>query len=301
MRAWTIRALAALAAGGALALLPSPLRAAAQGESRLDPAGLRGCAARRPEWIWCDDFETDRIGFYFEYDSAGGRFTRRPGVGRDGSFGMRAQYVAGVTNSGHLSLAMGRTPHRYFRPVDEGRRNYRELYWRLYLRLEPGWSGGGGAKLTRAIVFAAPSWAEAAIAHVWSGTARQGNGLMLDPASGTDSAGALRTTRYNDFPNLTWIGLARGRAQIFDPRRAGAWVCIEAHARLNDPGQANGIFELWIDGESDAARTGLNFLGRYADYGFNALNVENWWNDGAPRNQERYFDDLVVSTARIGC
>ena len=214
---------------------------------------------------------------------------------------MRVQYSAGVTNSGHLSLAMGRTPDRYLKPVDDGRRNYRDLYWRIYLRLEPGWSGGGGDKLMRAIVFATPTWAEAAIAHVWSGAPRQGNTLYLDPASGTDAAGTLRATRYNDFPNLRWIGLTRGRAPIFDPDRAGRWVCIEAHARLNDPGQANGVFELWIDGESDAARSDLNFLDRYADYGWNGLNVENWWNVGAPRAQERYLDDFVVSTARIGC
>ena len=260
-----------------------------------------GCSAPRPEWIWCDDFEVDRAGSYFEYDSAGGRFVRFAGVGRDSSYGMRVRYEAGITNSGHLSLAMGRTPDRYFRPVDDGLRVHREIYWRVYLRLQPGWRGGGGYKLSRAIVFATPGWAEAAIAHVWSGRPGQGNTLLLDPASGTDPAGTLRTTRYNDFANLRWIGLTRGRAPIFDPVRAGRWVCIEAHARLNDPGMANGVLELWIDGQADARRADLNFLGRYAAYGFNALNLENWWNDGAPRTQERYLDDLVVSRARVGC
>ena len=43
-----------------------------------------------------------------------------------------------------------------------------------------GWSGGGGDKLSRAFVFANSGWAEAALAHVWSGTSAgpDGNYLM---------------------------------------------------------------------------------------------------------------------------
>jgi hypothetical protein len=39
----------------------------------------------------------------------------------------------------------------------------------------------------------------------------------------------------------------------------------------------------------------------FRDYGINAVYVENYWNDGAPHAQERYFDNFVVSTQRIGC
>jgi len=28
---------------------------------------------------------------------------------------------------------------------------------------------------------------------------------------------------------------------------------------------------------------------------------ENYWNTGSPAAQERYLDDIVVSTRRIGC
>src|SRR6266498_4072720 len=34
------------------------------------------CAAPRAGWIWCDDFEQDRLSKYFEYDNAGGNFGR---------------------------------------------------------------------------------------------------------------------------------------------------------------------------------------------------------------------------------
>ena len=56
-----------------------------------------------------------------------------------------------------------------------------------------------------------------------------------------------------------------------------------------------------MNGRLDAQRTGLNWVGGYQDYGINAVLVENYWNNGSPVVQERYLDNLVVSTQRIGC
>ena len=105
---------------------------------------LRECATPRAGWIWCDDFEQDRLSSYFEYQSDGGRFVRASGVGNEGSWGMRGRFQAGTASAGALHLAVGRTPQAYFRPVDGGTANYRELYWRMYVRTQPGWTGGAG-------------------------------------------------------------------------------------------------------------------------------------------------------------
>lgn len=258
------------------------------------------CSQPQSAWIWCDDFDQDRLGRYFEYDSRGDRFVRASGVGIGGSGAMRARFNAGDVNAGSLKLAFGKTPNSYFRPVDSGTANYREVYWRFYLRNQPGWTGGGGEKLARAIIFAGSNWSEALIAHVWSGGSG-GNYLVLDPASGTDAQGNVRTTKYNDFANLRWLGARTGTTPIFDAAHVGQWYCIETRVRVNDPGQSNGVFELWIDGNLEARVTNLNWVGSYTAYGINALFLENYWNDGSPRQQERYFDNLVVSTQRIGC
>ncbi|MHB1297852.1 MAG: Ig-like domain-containing protein [Gemmatimonadaceae bacterium] len=262
------------------------------------------CASPRAGWIWCDDFDVDRLAKYFEVDNAGGRFGRVNGVGNGGSYGMRARWSAGATNAGSLHLAVGKTPQSYFRPADAGTAKYRELYWRVYVRNQPGWVGGGGDKLSRAFVFASPStWAQAMIAHVWSGddNSSSENFLTLDPVRGTDAAGALRTTGYNDFANMTFLGLTKGTNPIFSAANVGTWHCVEARARLNDAGVANGETELWVDGVLDASKKGLNFLGSFDAYGINAVYLENFWNAGSPVAQERYLDNLVVSTQRIGC
>ena len=39
---------------------------------------------------------------------------------------------------------------------------------------------------------------------------------------------------------------------VFGQMHVGKWYCIEAHAPLNDPGRANGVFELWINGGLEA-------------------------------------------------
>lgn len=257
----------------------------------------RECASARPEWIWCDDFEQDRSASYFEVLPAKGSFVRAEAVGIGGSFGMRARFQAGQVDAGALHLAIGKTPGASFRSVG-GDAVYREIWWRVWLRLEPAWTGGGGAKLSRATVLASHGWTQAAIAHVWSG-GPDNMYLILDPASGTGADGRVVTTRYNDFERLHWLGQGRSADPVF--AAPGAWRCIEAHARLNDPGQSNGTFELWIDGRAQAHRDGLNWVGPYSEYGWNAVFLENYWNGGSPRTQERYFDNFVVSTRAIGC
>jgi len=253
-----------------------------------------------PEWIFCDDFEDPtplrRRGRYFEHDNDGGDFVVVDGVGLNGSRGMRARFQAGEVSAGALHLAFGRVPSPYFDTGIRPGEDFRDLYYRVYLRNQPGWTGSP-AKLSRAIVFAGSNWSQAMIAHLWS----SGNFLLIDPASGVNSYGLVATTKYNDLDNLRWLGQQRGITPIFAPQNAGVWSCIEAHVRLNDPGQSNGVQEFWINGKLEARRTGLNFVGSYADYGINAIFLENYWNAGSPKLQERYFDSFVVSTKPIGC
>jgi hypothetical protein len=265
-------------------------------------AALNECATLKTGWVWCDDFEQDRLNRYFEYTARNGSYVRQSTIGRNASTGMRARWQNGQVDAGALHLAFGKTPQSYFRAVDAGTAQYRDLYWRLYLRNQNGWIGGGGDKLSRAIVFASTStWAEAAIAHVWSGGANSSSFLVIDPASGTDAQGMLLTTGYNDFAHFRWLGSARSNTPVFDAAHINQWHCIETHAKLNSAGQSDGVFELWIDGQLEARKTGLNWLGNFNAYGWNSLFIENYWNNGSPAVQERYLDNLVVSTQRIGC
>jgi hypothetical protein len=100
---------------------------------------------------------------------------------------------------------------------------------------------------------------------------------------------------------MKWIGAKPGGTRLFDGTYDGKWVCVETHVKLNSAGKADGVHEFWIGDSLEASRPGLDFLGTYKDYGLNGILFENYWNSGSPQNQKRWFDNIVVSTQRVGC
>ncbi|MDB5105507.1 MAG: uncharacterized protein JWP91_3196 [Fibrobacteres bacterium] len=260
-----------------------------------------GWQVSHPDWIFCDDFEKGGAlvaqGRYFEYDDNKGDFKPAEGVGLHGSTGMRAVWQSAEVDAGNLKVGFGRAPSTYFSKGIRTDKDFREVYYRMFVRLQKGWKGNP-FKLSRATVIAKADWSQAMIAHVWGDRA---NGLQLDPARCTDEAGAVKCSGYNDFNNIQWIGAKAGTTPVFSPTYSDKWLCVEAHVRLNDPGISNGVQEYWIGDTLEAKRDGLNFLGGYKAYGINGVFLENYWNSGSPQLQERYFDNLVVSTNRIGC
>lgn len=267
---------------------------------------LGECTAWRdnhPEWIFCDDFESTAPlvapGRYFEYENNDGAFRVEAGAGFGGSTGMRVKWQKGQVGAGALHLAFGDNPDPYMAKSQIApRRKFREIYYRHYLRMEPGWRGNP-FKLSRVTVFVSPTvWIQAMVAHLWQGGEQS---LGLDPATCIGPDGQPQCTTYNDFAELRWLGARAGRTPLFSEVMAGRWLCIEHQVRLNDPGKSNGLQRLWIDGVMDAEATGLDFVASYEKYGLNALFIENYWNGGAPGPRRRDFDNIVVSSARIGC
>lgn len=256
------------------------------------------CNTPASGWIWCDDFEIDRSSDYFE-----GSADRQASMGVNGSVAGAFQFVEGSQGGGGMKIAFGRTPSSYIRAVDDGTRDYRDVYWRMFVYLPENWVGNGADKLSRAMIMAAGDWSQAMIAHVWSGAdpGDRSDLLLLDPASGTDIYGNLVTSGYNDFANLRWLGIMPSTFAVFAAENFGQWHCVEAHAKLNDPGQSNGIVQLLINNNLEAESTTLNWIGSYDAYGINAVFFENYWNNGSPVTQIRYFDNLVISTEPIGC
>lgn len=254
-----------------------------------------------PQWIFCDDFESGgalvATGRYFEHDDNGGEFVPTANVGWNNSVGMRARWQTGEASAGNLKLAFGRNPSSY---MDKGIRNtedFREIYYRHYVKMQSGWQGNP-FKLSRASVISASNWSQAMIAHIWQGT---GNQLAIDPVRCVDTDNTVKCEGYNDFANMDWLGFKNGQTPVFDTDNANRWYCVEAHVRLNDPGQSNGIQEFWVDGQLEARSDTLNFVRSFTGYAINSVFFENYWNGGSSQQQERYFDNIVVSTERIGC
>lgn len=263
------------------------------------------CKKIPPGVIFCDDFEDDipLNQKYFEVNDNNGDFIRMEKVGRDESYGMRVLWQKGEVGAGGLSKSFGKTPSNYIgRNAANPTHSFTEIYWRMDVKSQAGWTGGGPAKLSRAMCLANSNWAQGMMAHIWSGN---NNNLGMDPATGIGIDGTLKSTKYNDFNNLRWLGWKQGNIPLYSTANSGKWYCIVAHAKLNTPGLKDGIFEFWINDTLQASSTNLDWHSTWNNnpnnLHINAIFFENYWNNGSPVEQERYFDNLVISTDPISC
>jgi len=238
--------------------------------------------------IWYDDFD----GPPKAYTESTGGLDEKEHFGGSGK-SMLCLYEKGQQGKGNRKVFFGDSPTG--KVVAKGKR-FDEIYWRIYVKHQAGWTGGGPAKMSRATSIAGPDWRQAMIAHVWS----VGETLTLDPASGVRGDKVV-TTKYNDFENLHWLGNKPAATfRISIAAEAGWWVCVESRAKLNTPGKKDGVNELWIDGRLEARRENLDWRGSYADHGLNAVFLEAYWNNGSPVTQCRWYDNFVISSKPIG-
>ncbi|MBK8956094.1 MAG: T9SS type A sorting domain-containing protein [Saprospiraceae bacterium] len=265
------------------------------------------CKQAPPGTIWCDDFEEDipMSQKYFEYNHNGGDFIRLENVGRDLSYGMRVKWQKGEVGAGSLSKSFGKTPDSYIgRNAAHPGESFTEIFWRMDVKSQDGWVGGGPAKLSRAMCLANSNWAQGMMAHLWSGGPND-HYLGMDPATGIGTDGKLKATKYNDFANLRWLGFKAGNIPLYQSENSAKWYCIVGHVKLNTPGLKDGVFEFWINDTLQASSTNLDWHSTWNDnpnnLHINAIFFENYWNAGSPVEQERYFDNLVISTEKIPC
>lgn len=240
--------------------------------------------------IWFDDFD----GPLKNYTESSGDLDSETKFGPSGK-SMKCFYAESNRGVGNRKVFFGDSP--YGNVVKPGRK-FDEIYWRIYVKHQAGWTGGGPAKMSRATSIVSPAWNQAMIAHVWS----SGESLTLDPASGVPAGSdQVITTQYNDFDNLRWLGNKPvSQMKISSTAESGWWVCVESRVRLNTPGKNDGENQLWIDGRLECERTGLDWIGSYTGHGINAVFLEAYWNSGSPVDQSRWYDNFAISTRRIG-
>jgi hypothetical protein len=80
------------------------------------------------------------------------------------------------------------------------------------------------------------------------------------------------------------------------------WVCLEIGMHLNTPGQNDGWMAFWVDGELGHRQDGMHWRDT-AELQLNKAWLQHYiaGSDNAGRSNAVWFDDVVVSTERIGC
>jgi len=95
------------------------------------------------------------------------------------------------------------------------------------------------------------------------------------------------------------------------PIKVGTWHCVERHMKLNsvdsgkaDPANADGVEELWIDGQLAIRKEGVRFR-RVPQLRITFFSLETYYH-GLPETYTNskptrvYFDNVVIARKYIG-
>lgn len=295
------------------------------------------CDVSDPNWIACEDFEAGGLGWagwfaqspFTECNGCSGavndpariRLTNSASNVRDGQWAleMPAEASAGYTGA---SLT--------FRSCADNKQagcaltGYDELFFRTWVKLAPDhqyvhhflalagtrpdayWESDGNAGCR-------PNGYRAA------GTTLDFNGnhelffYTYYPNMGCDSGGycsgayvqqicdgcATKDMPCSNGPECCWGNLFSANPRPVLPR--DQWVCLEISQRLNTPGQADGEMSFWVNDTLGHRQTGMQWRD-VSELQLNKAWLQHYIATGdATQSNRVWFDDMVVSTQRIGC
>jgi hypothetical protein len=263
-------------------------------------AGYPGDAglARDPDVLLAEAFEAGDWTRRWSYVRQSGTFDL---VGADAS--LRFEPLAGkalrvrVEKGSHLGLNAG------YRFRDRPGGEPEEIYLRYYLRLADDWkpTRDGGKLPGIAGTYDRGGWGgrKADGTNGWSmrgGFSKvipQGHPLAGGTALGTYAYHADAKSKYGAF--WPWSEGAPGVL------RNNRWYCIEQYFKVNDPGSANGVLRVWIDGRLAFDRDGI----RVRDV--DSIRIEQVWlnvyhggTGVSPHDQHLFIDNVVIARRYVG-
>ncbi|MFP4417067.1 MAG: polysaccharide lyase [Chitinispirillaceae bacterium] len=226
-----------------------------------------------PEWLWFDDFEniSDLGDNYQDYSDNSNSFGVTDEDAFEGSRSLRQNYANGQVNGGWI-----------VRYREEGFPSH--LFMRWYHKYEEGFDGAP-QKMARMRNRCHSTWTKPFGVYCWVEDGRIVAEIKATTSSQANSSG--------------WLPKACSNFHVNAPENVGRWICFEMEVRLNDPGQQNGFCRIWADDELIVEKSGLDIRGN-DDWTFNEVMLDGYWNDGSPKEQNRYFDNFIISTERIG-
>lgn len=243
------------------------------GISRINADECDNWKANHPEWRWCDGFESgDSLTVNYQDVSANG-MTVVAGEAFEGTHSLRQTYTTGQVDAGWI-----------IRVSDSGFPDH--VFMRWYHKFETGFSGFPPKMARIRYRLRSGDWSSPYAVHCWLET----DGVLALDVEATNS------TQAN---SVGWLPIARTAFTFADPRNIGRWICFEMEVKLNTPGAADGLYRLWADDSLIAERTAVDLRGSLTNK-INEMMLDCYWNGGSPKAQSRYYDNLVISTQKIG-
>lgn len=255
-----------------------------------------GCPAELPAgWVLCEDFED--FGGWGNFWTNEGRMAVEKGPAFSGSTSLRISHVVGEYGSGMADLRFGQGPDDDI--VARGDETFREVWVRFYVRTHEAWPPDRGISEGVEVMSVVGGNRSIAVdASIYSTTQAEARVL---PWSCVHDSELLCSNGNGDWnnPDLRILAEVLGESPLYGDERAGQWQCHEMHVRLDDAGMANGVLELWVDGNLEVDIQGLEYVGSWDEAGLNTVRFASFWNDQT--GLDHHVDDVIVATEPVGC
>jgi len=238
-----------------------------------------------PEWLHCDDFETQHDLSVNYYDISTNNFAVSADDKFEGQYSLRQHYDTGQVDAGWISWW-------YCDTLDTQRSVpcQDEIYFRFYHKFEDGFQGMP-QKMAR-IRNLGSGWDKRFGIHHW---VSEYNGDYIIAADNYMPYSTQKVGGGNDY-----MPIERSDYSFSDPANIGRWTCHEVYVKKNTPGQTDGAYTFWVDDVPIIEKINMDFIGS-TSYNFNEIMLDTYWNGGSPIPQNRYYDNFVISSEKIGC
>ena len=232
-------------------------------------AGAKTVSAQEPLLPWSATFDDGTL------DAFNGGFRNTTGVtivsaGCQSGRCLRAPLIAGTTNDNYGDLHFG--DHYTIRDP-----KLEEVWLRFYSRIDPGviWpnrsqklailnltDGNSSTRHYQVYVFVRPN-GDYAVDHSY-------------------------------FVKWQFFGLLQNVGAAAQPR-LGQWDKIKLHVKLNTPGVADGVVQMWVNDELKVSRIDVN-IRETTVYGINKLNLSSYSTQAGQSNGFQWWDGFLLST-----
>lgn len=223
-----------------------------------------------PEWLWCDDFESTSVLSKDYQDVSVNGMSKSTTDAFDGTRCLLQHYNFDQVDAGWV--------------VRKNTGDYPEhVYMRFYHKFDKDFDGFP-PKMAR-IRYRKPDWTSPLEVHCWIH-----DGVVVADVK------AYHSTQAN---SVGWLPVANSKFTFRDPKNLGRWVCFEMEVLLNTPGKKDGLYRMWADDSLIVERLNVDLRGSET-YLLNEAMLDCYYNHGSPKAQNRYYDNFIVSTKKIG-
>jgi Polysaccharide lyase 14 len=220
-----------------------------------------------PEWIWCDSFELDTpLNSRYE-DVRGEGLGRSTADAVDGRASLQQTYTTGQVSAGWV-----------VKVKPEGYPDH--IFYRWYHKFGEGYSSFPPKMARVGYRQRSGTWQEVFRVHSWIA----GNNPTLDVLASNSTQGP-------------WLPVARSTFDL--SLNSGKWNSYEVEVKLNSSGSSDGHYRLWINNDLVVERINVDLRGSTTDK-INEVMLDAYWNGGATANLERFYDNFIISTQKIG-